>query len=58
MARGVDWVGGEIKGESVEAGPGRESGVRGVGAEIVEGELSVGEEFVPEVRGKIRMARG
>jgi hypothetical protein len=51
-------VGGKIKGEAVEAGPGRESGVRGVGAEIVEGELSVGKKFVPEVGGKVRMARG
>ena len=58
LARGVDWVGGKIKGEAVEAGPGRESGVRGVGAEIVEGELSVGKKFVPEVGGKVRMARG
>ena len=38
--------------------PGRKGGVGGAGAEVIEGEFSVGEDFVPEIRGKVGVAGG
>ena len=58
LARGVNWVGVKVKWGVVYACPGREGGVGGVGAEVVEGEFRDGNELIPFVGGEVRMGRG
>ena len=58
LARGVDGVGVKVEGKAVNACPGRDGGVGGVGAEVVEGEFGEGDEFVPLVGGEVRVGGG
>jgi len=58
LARRVDGVRTEINGETVNALPRRDRAVVGARDEVVESQLSKGEEFGPEVSGEVRMAAG
>jgi hypothetical protein len=55
LARRVEGVLGVVKGSRVEAMPSREGGGRVPRAEKIEGQLSLGEEGVPEVEGKVKV---
>ena len=50
LARGVDGMGGKVVGGTMETMVGRERGVEGPRAEMVEGKLGLGEQVVPTVR--------
>ena len=52
LTGGVDWVRSEIKGERVEAMPGREGRVGFPRADSVEGEFNLGEEIRPAGGGE------
>ncbi len=45
-------MGGEVKGEVVEAQPGRDGGIRAPGAHDIEGEFGVWEEVAQRSSGK------
>jgi hypothetical protein len=49
LVGGVKGVGGEVKGEMVEARPGRVGGIGALRAHDTEGEFGVWEKAVPEV---------
>ena len=51
-------MGSKIDGEATEAGVGGDGGVEVPGTEVVQGQLGVWEEEVPEVEGKMRVERG
>ena len=50
LARGMDGMGGKVVGGTMETMVGRERGVEGPRAEMVEGKLGLGEQVVPAVR--------
>ena len=50
LARGMDGMGGKVIGGTMETMVGRERGVEGPRAEMVEGKLGLGEQVVPTVR--------
>ena len=58
MAGGVEGVGGEVDGGAEKTSVSGEGGVGKPGAKMVEGQLSVGEEEIPEVRGEVDVDRG
>ena len=53
LAGGVEWVGGEVDGGAEKTSIGREGRVGKPGTKVVEGQLGMGEEEVPEVRGEV-----
>ena len=55
LARGVNRVGGEVIWEVVDARPGGEGGIGAPRTHDVEGDLSIGEESVPEVVREVRV---
>ena len=52
LACGMDGVGGEIEGLSVDAVPGGEDGIGAIGAHVVEGEFRERKEIRPMGRGE------
>jgi hypothetical protein len=50
LAGGVDGMGGEVVGSTMETLVGGERGVEGSGSEVVKGKLGLGEQVVPSVR--------
>ena len=57
LARGMERVGGEVKGGAVQAGIGRERRRGSPRAEVIERDLYEREEAVPEIRGKVYVDR-
>ena len=55
MTGGMKWVGGEVIGEMVKAGPGREGGIGAPRTHDVQGDFGVGKEPVPEVIREVRV---
>ena len=55
LAGGMDGVGVEVVGETVQTRPGGEGGVGAPGSHGVKGEFSVGKKAVPQVSGKVGM---
>ena len=58
LAGRVEGVGGEVDGGAEKTSVGGEGGVGKPGAKMVEGQLSVGEEEIPEARGEVDVDRG
>jgi hypothetical protein len=52
LTGGVDGVSGKVKGDRVEAVPGREGRVGLIRADGIKGKLDLGKEIRPAVRGK------
>ena len=53
LAGGVEGVGGEVNGGAEKTSMGREGRVGKPGTKVVEGQLGMGEEEVPKVRGEV-----
>ena len=58
LAGGMDGVGVEVVGETVQTRPGGEGGVGAPGSHGVKGEFSVGKKAVPEISGEVGMGGG
>jgi hypothetical protein len=52
LTRGVDGVGGKVKGDRMEAVPGGEGRVGFEGEHVIEGKFNVGKEIRPAVGGE------